>query len=194
MPIQRSNFSGGFCILAALAILVLPLRWLLACGIAAGFHELCHLLALKLLGGKWQHVAAFVSGARIPIPELSRGRELVCALAGPLGGLLLCALYPGFPMLALCALGQSLYNLLPLYPLDGGRALRCLSEMLLPPVYAQWLCETIGSGCIGAIVAAAFYWALFGGWGILPILLVFLLFGSRFIGKFPCKRAGLALQ
>ena len=194
MPMQRSDISGSFCVVAAIAILLLPLKWLLACAVAAVFHESCHLLALRLLGGRWQHVAVFATGARIPIPELSRGREAVCALAGPLGGMLLLGLYPYFPLLALCALVQSLYNLLPIYPLDGGRALQCVAQMLLPPLYAQWLCEYVAYCCIGAITAIAFYATLFGEWGILPLLVVLLLFGSRFAGKFPCKRANLALQ
>ena len=186
--------SGGFCLFAALAILLLPLKWLLACCIAALFHELCHLLALKLLGGKWQHIAIFASGARIPISDIGRGRELICTLAGPLGGLLLSALYPVLPILAFCALVQSLYNLLPIYPLDGGRALRCAADMLLPPLYAQWLCESVAWCCIGAIAATAFYATVFAGWGVWPLAAVFILLAPRFTGKISCKLTALAVQ
>lgn len=194
MQKPSNNLSGGFCIVAALAILLLPLSWLLSFAAAVLFHEFCHLLTLRLLSGKWMPLSLFASGARIPIPSLSRGRELLCALAGPAGSLLLVLLHPAFPLLAFFGLAQGLYNLLPIYPLDGGRVLRCAADMLLSPNYALWLQEFLSSGCIGAILAAAFYKTLFGGWGILPMLAALTVFYTGFAGNCPCKRGRLALQ
>lgn len=53
-------------------------------------------------------------------------KEALCALAGPVGSFSVVLLAEYFPEAALFGLVQGLYNLLPVYPLDGGRILRCL--------------------------------------------------------------------
>lgn len=58
--------------------------------------------------------------------DMSPAEAVICALSGPLGGLLLTLTIGYLPRLALCALVQSIFNLLPFYPLDGGRALRAM--------------------------------------------------------------------
>ena len=63
---------------------------------------------------------------------LSPVRELLAAAAGPVGSLSLMLMGRFFPRLALCGLVQGLFNLLPIYPLDGGRILRRALELALP--------------------------------------------------------------
>ena len=100
-------------LIGALALLVLPLKWLLGAAAAATVHELCHILAVKLCGSQIRKVEISASGAVIDVTPMSRGKELLCALAGPLGGLVLLLLAKWFPRVALCAAFQSVYNLLP---------------------------------------------------------------------------------
>ena len=55
-----------------------------------------------------------------------------CTICGPLGSFLLFISIRYFPRLALCGLIHGLYNLMPIYPLDGGRIVKCLLHIILP--------------------------------------------------------------
>lgn len=117
--------SAGLLIASAAAVSYLPLRWSLSCFGAAAFHELCHILAVYICKGSITSISFRLWGAQIHAGRLSYGGECISALAGPLGGLLLLFFYDMAPELSLCAAVQSAVNLLPFYPLDGGRALYC---------------------------------------------------------------------
>ena len=196
MASQNKHFafslSGSFCFFAAVAILVLPLDWLLSCMVAILVHECSHLIAIFLCTGTWEGVAFGFGGAEIYLPGLSRGKELACALAGPLGGLCLTLLAPWFPKLAVCALVQSLYNLLPVYPLDGGRAVKCLTDMLLPVSYSEFASAFLSALCLGGLLALGVYaWLVLEFGPVLFVASLVILLKSR---KFPCKAAHLAVQ
>lgn len=111
-------------LLGALLLLVLPLPWLMASIFAAAFHELCHLGAVYALGGRVLRLTIGPTGAVMEGALEGRWREILAAAAGPVGSLLLLTLAPMAPRIAVCGLIQGLFNLLPLYPLDGGRILR----------------------------------------------------------------------
>lgn len=186
--------SGGFCILLAAGLLLLPLSWLLAALTAAAFHEICHLAAIRLCGGKIRGMRLGGHGAVIEIGEMSRGRELVCALAGPLGGGSLVLLAQWMPRLAVCAAVYSLYNLLPVYPLDGGRAVQCAAYMLLPPEVADLLCTALRWLAIAAILMAGIWASRWRNMGFIPLLAAGLLLIRTNPVKFPCKGGKLRVQ
>ena len=114
----------GFFPVLALMLLLFPLRFLVGVLLAALIHELGHLLALKTAGGRVLSIRLRSFGARIEAAPMSPGRTALCALAGPAAGALTIFAYKTFPELALAGLVQTVFNLLPVYPLDGGRALR----------------------------------------------------------------------
>ncbi len=153
------QIRASTCVFFALLLLVLPLRWLIAAFFAASFHEFCHLAAVWLCGGSISHINIGPRGAVINADQLSPIKQLICTLAGPLGSLLLLFSARWFPRVAVCAVIQSAYNLLPLYPMDGGNALRCLFSMLLPVSGAQKVCTVIESCCKYAILLAALWLA-----------------------------------
>ena len=114
----------GFFPVLALMLLLFPLRFLVGVLLAALIHELGHLLALKIAGGRVLSIRLRSFGARIEAAPMSPGRTALCSLAGPAAGALTIFAYKTFPELALAGLVQTVFNLLPVYPLDGGRALR----------------------------------------------------------------------
>ena len=164
---------GITVIFLALWLLVLPLRWILGAIAAAAFHEACHVAAVMLLGGKIEGFSLGRIGAKIESSGLSALRQLICTLAGPLGALTLLLFARHIPVIALCALFQSIYNLLPVWPLDGARAWRLLLSLSVSPKTAQKICDwTEKTVLLSLSIGAA--WAFFClRWGILPVLVVF---------------------
>ncbi len=179
-------FSGYFCVVLALMLLVLPLRWILAAILAAMFHEACHWLAVRLCGGKLQTFYLGCSGAVMKIDSMSRGKVLFCTLAGPLGGLVLLLLARWLPRTAVCAAFHSAYNLLPIFPLDGGRALRYLSEMLCPR-QATRVCKTVSIVTLVFLSVFAVYGSIWLELGFTPLFLAaMLVFRSK---KYLAKKS-----
>ena len=178
--------SPGFLIGAAAALLILPLNWFLALLLAAGFHELCHLLALRLCGGQLRGIRFGTGGAVIRAAPLPPAQALLCSLAGPLGGLLLLSLSRWFPRLALCAAIQSAWNLLPVSGLDGGQALRCCLELILPSS-AESLCRITERIILVFLCILGLYGTFILHLGIVPVLAAASLIIKATNGKIPCK-------
>lgn len=181
MPELR--IDGMVYIWLALGILFLPLSWLLGAVLAALIHELCHFLAARFLGIRCRQLAVGTGGMVMHMEEMTRREEFWVALAGPLGSLSLAATLHCYPQLAVCGLVQGLYNLLPVYPLDGGRILVCLLGDLGRKI-GMW---------VGWILGAA--GLLFGlSLGFRPFLMAILMVFTWFRRKFPCNAAKLAVQ
>lgn len=161
------ELSGWGCVALALLLLVLPLPWVAAAVLAAAVHELCHYLAIAALGGQVGRIAVGPGGAAMELDALNPVRELLAAAAGPVGSLSLTLMGRFFPRLALCGLVQGLFNLLPIYPLDGGRILRRALELVLPDRAAAaitcWtgfafaLCGAFGCLRLGFLPGAAVF-------------------------------------
>ena len=107
--------------LAALAVLMLPLKWWLSAAAAAIFHEACHLLVLLLLREKVSSIHVTFRGCTIVTGNMPEWKQAVSIMAGPAGSLSLLFLRRKLPLIALCGLFHGVYNLLPVLPLDGGR-------------------------------------------------------------------------
>lgn len=168
---HKLTVSAGFCIGLAAAVLLLPLPWLLACLFAAFIHESCHCLAIRLCAGQHTRVHIHTFAARMPLPDMSRSKELFCALAGPLGSLSLLLFAKWLPRVSICAAMQSMYNLLPVYPLDGGRALECALAICLPPPVTERICRIVEICCKVAIAILAMYGCFRLHLGVFPLLL-----------------------
>lgn len=186
--------DSSACFLGALLLLTLPLKWVLAAVFAAGFHEFCHILVIKLLGGDILEVRIGIGGAVIETEPMCHGKELACAIAGPAGSLLLLLFCRWIPRTALCAGMQAIFNLLPLFPLDGGRILRCGAELLLPKKWADIVCLFLERFTITGILFFAVIGSLWYHMGLFPMILAFLLVSKALCRKIPCKPAQLGVQ
>lgn len=133
----RIQVSAGALIFLAVLLLLLPLQWVIAVLLAAFFHELCHCVAILLCGGSIDSVTISGRGAVIETEPMSAFKEGICALVGPLGSFLLLLFAKWMPRTAICGMVHGFYNLMPLFPMDGGRVLRGLIYGAFSPPVAQ---------------------------------------------------------
>lgn len=120
--------EGGFWLVLALMVLLFPAEVAAGTVLAAAVHELGHILAIRATGGRVRRLVLRTGGASLETDPMGPEQELLCALAGPAAGLMTVAAWRVFPALALAGMVQTAFNLLPVYPLDGGRALRAWKE------------------------------------------------------------------
>lgn len=121
--------------------------------LACVVHELGHLLVGAALGGRprWLSLSAVGLELNMEYPAgLSYGRELAVALAGPAVNLVtggICAQFGNY-LLAGVSFGLGLFNLMPVLPLDGGRALWCV----LSALFGAQTGERAADGAAGVLV------------------------------------------
>ena len=116
--------AGGFWLVLALMLLLFPLTVTAGVLLAALVHELGHILAIRLTGGRVRGLWLHAGGARIETAPMEPGQAILCALAGPGAGALTMLARTWFPELAVAGLVQTVFNLIPVYPLDGGQVAR----------------------------------------------------------------------
>lgn len=116
----------SFYLWLAAVFLIIPFRWVLGWIGAVLIHELGHCFMLKLLKCPVQKIEIAMSGMRIHTLPMLGYEEILCAAAGPAAGILLVLTYPWAPALAICAFFQTVFNMFPVYPFDGGRIWRIL--------------------------------------------------------------------
>ena len=157
------HISPTAVLLLAVFALAAPPVCLAAVLLAAICHEAGHYVALRLCGGRLAGVSVSAFGAQMRIRDryrLSYGREALCVLAGPLvnGTLswllgLAGAWREELYIFAGAQLILGVFNLLPLWALDGGRLLWIALAWRTDPFLADKVCRVITAALLLALAA-----------------------------------------
>ena len=123
---KKIVISWDFAAFLVGGLLLLPMylvsNWILA----SGLHELSHIIALCLFKIRIFQIKMTAAGTYIETESMLPNQEIICAMAGPAGGLIGVLFFPVNPYFAIFSFLQSVFNFLPVYPADGGRVLRSM--------------------------------------------------------------------
>lgn len=190
------------------AMVLSPLAWGFLLAILLFFcvliHELAHVAVARRQGANVRSVTLMLLGGVSEIEQLPGGPsgEARMALVGPGASLLIAlvcyGLYRLFPgagpdvqfglfYLAYLNLILGIFNLIPAFPLDGGRALRALLVNRLGRVRATQTAARIGQGLAVLFGLIGF----FGGNLILLLIAFFLYSGAAAESRMETARAAL---
>lgn len=157
------SVSPGFLLLAAFLYYAGGGAALTAFFTAMLVHELGHLAAMLLTGTSVRALRLTAAGPVIEYEGTVTARqETGIIAAGPLAGLLFawgCLLWGSayFRYVGLIALLSSVFNLLPVLPMDGGRLLSALLCTSLPERAAATALQVLGSLCGAGICLTGIY-------------------------------------
>lgn len=158
-PERGVQVSWGFFASVLLAAAISPAEIVVSVLLAAAIHECGHLLALRAFSVPIDGFRLTALGAVLyarGAQRLSYRRELLAVLAGPAINLLCGAVTAALSLrfgwfdglvfagahIILCA-----YNLLPIPPLDGGRALTLIVSYFFGPMIGDALGGIVGAVC-----------------------------------------------
>ena len=134
-------------------------------------HELGHVITLLIFRIPIYEIHLRLSGAVICHGLCTYRQEFLCAAAGPLAnGLLFVVFYRQYPELAMISGCLGMANMLPVFPLDGGRMLRVLLlsrmeeevvSLVMERVAFVICCILMVGACCLAVVWQVGVWPIF---------------------------------
>ncbi|MBP3413086.1 MAG: hypothetical protein J6K89_07465 [Oscillospiraceae bacterium] len=135
-------------------------------------HELAHIAVAVVLKKKVYEIFVGINGCQIRMDPMDYKQELLVAVAGPFANFILFMIGARLdPLLCLTNLVLLGYNLLPIYPLDGGRILRGILRIMIPITWAELVEKLCVLGCFSVIVYFAVYLCCVLHAGLWPVLL-----------------------
>lgn len=161
---RRVTISLALTLAAAFIYYVVSIETAIAIALPVAVHELAHIIALRSFGLKVNSVRVELTGLRIDYCGFAEPlAHAAAAFAGPAGGFIyayaasLIARETGCAWMELSAgisLLLSIFNLLPVLPLDGGRILLGLMTMLLGAQAGERVTYRISFAITAVLLAA----------------------------------------
>ena len=142
--------------------------------IAVFLHEAAHIIAIKLVGGEIDKIDIRAFGISVNVPGmeyLSYSKEIIIAAAGPLAGILVASIaYATAKVFGIYSLGYFIginiiitaINLIPVYPLDGGRIVLCALLKIFPVRCAYIISYILAILAVGTLCGICIALACFG--------------------------------
>lgn len=132
MLIKNIKIKPSFFVVAAFSFILKLDKYFIVMLALLTLHELCHIFTAALWGLKTRGVTVTALGAAADIDALERlhiTKRILIAAAGPLFNLGLCP-FCTTPLRQI-NLAIALFNLLPLYPMDGGKIFHYISAYFM---------------------------------------------------------------
>ena len=174
-------------ICCALILMTIPVRWFGSWIIAAFCHECFHCIAVRLMGKKIHSICIGVFGAKIYTDPLKPAESVFCSLSGPFAGFLLLLFAKYIPYISICALVQSVCNLLPIAPLDGSVALSGFLRLLLSEKTSKGICTILEKLMFAALLLLCLYASCIWKLGKMPLFFAAIVLTRSLKRKIPCK-------
>ena len=193
MRIRELYISGGFILSFSMLYFFWGFEFLIIILSAFFFHEVGHLLAIYILGGKISELCLECTGGVIRYngSRMSYTDELIAALSGPLFSLLLAisatALGKTFGEFWFTLSGVSLvfcvFNMLPVSVLDGGRMLYMIAAHLGNISTAENICFAVSCVISLALMVSGIWLLIVTGYNFTLLICGVWLFCSTAIVK-----------
>lgn len=167
---NKLEISPAIFILILIFTLIDGIFYVLIIYMCAALHEGAHIFAVKYCGCEIERLRLLAVGADIKLKNtntISYKKEFFIAISGPLINLifviimiciqLIFGISPLFQLFALCNAILFFINILPIMPLDGGRALYSLLLLKTNIVKATYISDLVSLFTIIPVVALGVY-------------------------------------
>ncbi len=182
---RKIKIHPSFIIVWLLFLLSDKSTYILYLFLAASIHEIAHIAAFISFNAQIKeiNILPFGIGVKLQSAALSYKREILAALAGPSANGLIAVLFSlisdkyaaGLQFFIVCNTALALINLLPIYPLDGGRAMYFLICNIENPLTAKRI-SLLSSLILLLPLFAVSIWILWAtGYNFSLLLIVFYL-------------------